>query len=146
MPIKNYTTSKDAYESVGEIQAMLARKGAQRLMIEYGPDQRVVSVSFTISTPGGIQAVRLPSNVDATLEVLRRQKKTNSKVIATYDQAERVSWRILRDWLDAQLAILETEMVTIDQVLLPYFVDRSGRSVYELYGSGQLMIAGGDLP
>lgn len=146
MPIKNYTTTKDAFESVGEIQAMLARRGAQRLMIEYGPDQRVVSVSFTISTPGGIQAVRLPSNVDATLEVLRRQKKTNSKVIATYDQAERVSWRILRDWLDAQLAILETEMVTIDQVLLPYFVDRSGRSVYELYGSGQLMIAGGDLP
>lgn len=146
MPIKNYTTTKDAFESVGEIQAMLARRGAQRLMIEYGPDQRVVSVSFTISTPGGIQAVRLPSNVDATLEVLRRQKKTNSKVIATYDQAERVSWRILRDWLDAQLAILDTEMVTIDQVLLPYFVDRSGRSVYELYGSGQLMIAGGDLP
>lgn len=146
MPIKNYTTTKDAFESVGEIQAMLARRGAQRLMVEYGPDQRVVSVSFTISTPGGIQAVRLPSNVDATLEVLRRQKKTNSKVIATYDQAERVSWRILRDWLDAQLAILETEMVTIDQVLLPYFVDRSGRSVYELYGSGQLMIAGGDLP
>ena len=146
MPIKNYTTTKDAFESVGDIQAMLARRGAQRLMIEYGPDQRVVSVSFTISTPGGIQAVRLPSNVDATLEVLRRQKKTNSKVIATYDQAERVSWRILRDWLDAQLAILETEMVTIDQVLLPYFVDRSGRSVYELYGSGQLMIAGGDLP
>lgn len=144
MPIKNYTTSKDAYESVGEIQAMLARKGAQRLMIEYGPDQRVVSVSFTISTPGGIQAVRLPSNVDATLEVLRRQKKTNSKVIATYDQAERVSWRILRDWLDAQLAILETEMVTIDQVLLPYFINRSGQSVYELFSNGQLMIEGGD--
>ena len=144
MPIKNYTTTKDAFESVGEIQAMLARRGAQRLMIEYGPDQRVVSVSFTISTPGGIQALRLPSNVDATLEVLRRQKKTNSKVIATYDQAERVSWRILRDWLDAQLAILETEMVTIDQVLLPYFINRSGQSVYELYNSGQLMIAGGD--
>ncbi|MFQ8581415.1 MAG: hypothetical protein ACLSA6_02205 [Holdemania massiliensis] len=144
MPIKNYTTSKDAYESVGEVQAMLARKGAQRLMIEYGPDQRVVSVSFTIQTPGGVQAVRLPSNVNATLEVLKRQKLKNSKVIATYDQAERVSWRILRDWLDAQLAILETEMVTIDQVLLPYFVDRSGQSVYELYNSGQLMIAGGD--
>ncbi|RGR75505.1 hypothetical protein DWY25_04520 [Holdemania filiformis] len=144
MPIKNYTTTKDAFESVGEIQAMLARRGAQRLMIEYGPDQRVVSVSFTISTPGGIQAVRLPSNVDATLEVLRRQKKTNSKVIATYDQAERVSWRILRDWLDAQLAILETEMVTIDQVLLPYFINRSGQSVYELFNNGQLMIEGGD--
>lgn len=142
MPIKNYTTSKDAYESVGEIQAMLARKGAQRLMIEYGPDQRVVSVSFTINTPGGVQPVRLPSNVNATLEVLKRQKLKNSKVIATYEQAERVSWRILRDWLDAQLAILETEMVTINQVLLPYFVDRSGRSMYELYNSGQLMVEG----
>ena len=144
MPLKNYTTTKDAFESVGEIQAMLARKGAQRLMIEYGPYQRVVSVSFTIQTPGGAQAVRLPSNADATLEVLRRQKKNNSKVIATRDQAERVSWCILRDWLDAQLAILETKMVTIDQVLLPYFINRSGQSVYELYSSGQLMIGGSD--
>ena len=63
---------------------------------------------------------------------------------ADYTRAENVAWRIAKDWLVDQLTILDTEMVTIHQVLLPYFVDRSGRSVYELYNSGQLMIAGGD--
>ena len=140
MPIKNYTTTKDAYASVGEIQAMLARKGAQKLMIEYDDNQRVKCVSFTIQTPSGMQAVMLPSNVEATLSVLARQRTKNSQVKATYEQAERVSWRILRDWLDAQLAILETEMVTIDQVLLPYFVNKQGQTLFEAYKAGRLLI------
>lgn len=40
----------------------------------------------------------------------------------------------------AQMAILETEMVAIDQIILPYMVDDMGRTVYELYQSRQLLI------
>lgn len=140
MPIKNYTTTKDAFESVGEIQAMLARKGARQLMIQYDDNQHVNSIDFVIETPYGMQAVHLPANVEATLEVLKKQRKTNSKVIATREQAEKVSWRILRDWLSAQLAILETEMVTIDQIMLPYFINKQGHTIYQLYRENVLMI------
>jgi len=38
------------------------------------------------------------------------------------DQSRRVGWRIIRQWLEAQLAIVETQMVTIEQVFLPYFL------------------------
>ena len=140
MPIKNYTTTIKASKTIGEIQEILASRGARQIMIDY-QDGRANRVCFTIDTPIGLQAVVLPVQPDRVLAVLKRDG-----VKADYTRAEIVAWRIAKDWLVDQLAILDTDMVTIDQVLLPYFVDRSGRSVYELYGSGQLMIAGGDLP
>ena len=140
MPIKNYTTTIKASKTIGEIQEILASRGARQIMIDY-QDGRANRVCFTIDTPIGLQAVVLPVQPDRVLAVLKRDG-----VKADYTRAENVAWRIAKDWLVDQLTILDTEMVTIDQVLLPYFVDRSGRSVYELYGSGQLMIAGGDLP
>ena len=45
MAIKNYTSSVDAYTSIGEIQADLARGGAAKIMIDYDSG-RPVSVSF----------------------------------------------------------------------------------------------------
>ena len=51
----------------------------------------------------------------------------------TPEQAERVAWRILKDWLEAQLALVQTEMVSLDCVMLPYMQADDGRTVYELY-------------
>ena len=138
MPLKNYTTTIKASKTIGEIQEILAQRGARQIMIDY-QDGRANRVCFTIDTPIGLQAVVLPVQPDRVLAVLQRDG-----IKADLIRAENVAWRIAKDWLVDQLAILDTEMVTIDQVLLQYFVDRSGRSVYELYNSGQLMIAGGD--
>jgi len=46
-------------------------------------------------------------------------------------QAVRVAWRILKDWVAAQMAILETEMVKLEQIFLPYVETPDGRTVYE---------------
>ena len=69
--------------------------------------------------------------------LLRQKVKTDDA------QAERVAWRILRDWVLSQMAILETEMVAMDQIMLTYMVDDHGRTVYELYQSRQLLIGEG---
>lgn len=71
------------------------------------------------------------------------QPKANGVGDPTARKAERVAWRILRDWVMAQMAILETEMVAIDQIMLPYMVDDQGHTVYELYQSRQLMLGDG---
>lgn len=80
-------------------------------------------------------------------EVLRQQKnnprnRNRSQIDDSRDQAERVAWRIVKDWLAAQLAILETEMVDVQQVFLPYFLNRQGQTLYEVYSSGSLMLEG----
>src|SRR5438552_18436509 len=44
-------------------------------------------------------------------------------------QAVRVEWRIVKDWVEAQLALIETRMVTAQQVFLPYAIMRDGRTL-----------------
>lgn len=140
MPIKNYSTSIDCSVTVGEIQSILAQHGAQRIMIEY-QDGIPENLMFEIQTKNDhLQAVRLPANVDKAWEVLKREK-IQAK-FQTYEHAQRVSWRILKDWLTAQLALLEIEMVTFDQIMLPYFCNREGKTLYEIYNQGNLMIEG----
>ena len=45
--------------------------------------------------------------------------KTNPA--ARMQQANRTAWRIIREWILAQMALIETEMVTVEEVfqLLP---------------------------
>jgi hypothetical protein len=145
MAIKNYTTDIPTSKTVSEIHAMLAEHGARKIMFDYDGDARITSVMFSILTPNGEQGIKLPANVGPVQEVLKRQKRdpkvrNRASIDESYEQAERVAWRIVKDWLSAQLAILETEMVDVSQVFLPYFVNRSGKTVYEIYQQGQLRL------
>jgi hypothetical protein len=50
---------------------------------------------------------------------------------ANYQQAVRIAWRIVKDWVRAQMAILETEMVRMEQIFLPYMITRDNQTLYE---------------
>jgi hypothetical protein len=126
----NYTTQISAEKTVSEIQAKLAKAGAFQILQEY--DAGVVSaVSFRIKTQFGDMAFRLPANIDAVTQVLRRQFTRGR--YTEREQAARVGWRIIKDWTEAQLALIETGMVTIEQCFLPYWLGgRNGnQTLYE---------------
>lgn len=106
MPIMNYTTKVDVFVTLGEIQGQLVKHGAKKIMQDYDNDGHIAALSFLIDTPNGLRGIRLPANVDAVWAVL-----TNQKVKCDRDQAKRVAWRIVKDWVAAQMAILESEMV-----------------------------------
>lgn len=133
MPLLNYTTKIDIFTTLGQIQGMLVKHGAKKILQEYDDDNNIEAVSFIIDTPVGVQAIRLPANVDAVHRVLM-----NQKVKCDREQAERVAWRIIKDWVEAQMAILESEMVTMDEVFLPYMLDNKGNTLYQLFASNAL--------
>lgn len=58
----------------------------------------------------------------------------------TRKHARRVAWRILKDWIEAQAAIIEAGMATFDDVLLPYMLAPGGQTVYELYADRRLAL------
>lgn len=62
------------------------------------------------------------------------------KVKAAPGQAERTAWRNVRDWIMAQMAIVEAGQVQIDEVFLPYLTDGKGRTLYQLYQGGYLAL------
>ena len=138
MPIKNYTTEIDVYRSLGEIQGALAAHGASRVMIDYDGGAPT-SVTFAIETPAGVRGFRLPANVEGVRGVFAKQR-----VKATPGQAERTAWRNVRDWIMAQMAIIEAGMVQLDEVFLPYLVDSNGTTLYQAYLSGQLALGAAD--
>ena len=139
MPIKNYTTKVDVFTSLGQIQGILVKHGAKKIMQDYDDKGRIVAVCFAIETPVGKHAVRLPANVEKVLAVLHKQR-----VNCDYEQAERVAWRIVKDWIDAQMAILESEMVDIGEIFLPYMIATpEGHTAYQMFAQGQLLLSDG---
>lgn len=137
----NYTTQIDVHKTLGEIQGLLAKAKARRISIDY-ENGEPVGVSFVIETPIGLQPFRLPMNGEAVFKVLSRgyQRGNVQRRFVTREQAARVGWRIIKDWLAAQVAIIETEMVTLDEVMLPYLVHESGKTLYEAFRDSQLAL------
>lgn len=137
MPLLNYTTKVDVYTTLGAIQGQLVKHGARKIMQDYDDAGHIEALSFLVDTPAGPRGIRLPSNVDAVHAVLIRQK-----VKCDRDQAERVAWRIVKDWVEAQMAILESEMVQMDEIFLPYMVNSQGQTLFQAYRNNQLMLEG----
>lgn len=136
MAIKNYTSGVDIYTSLGEIQGALARAGATKIMVDY-ESGKPTAVTFAIETVAGTRGFRLPAAVDGTLRVFAAQK-----IKADRAQAERTAWRNIRDWVLAQLALVESCAVAVDKVFFPYLTDGNGRTLYQAYATGQLMLEG----
>ena len=129
MPLLNYTTTIAPQKTVMEIQQALAKAGASSIMADYDIDGNVVALSFRLKTEGQDIAFKLPTAWQPVLETLKRQNV--SRTLQTPEQALRVAWRITKHWVDAQLAIIETRMVTTAQVFLPYAITKDGSTVYE---------------
>jgi len=129
MPLLNYSTSISAQKTVGEIMGLLAGHGAKAILMNYDNDGQIESLSFQIATPQGDRGIRLPVDHDAILKVMSRQGVTRKYLNRAH--AIRVAWRIIKDWVKAQMALVETEMVRTEQVFLPYWITPSGKTLYE---------------
>lgn len=131
MAILNYTTTVDSFKTASEIEYILMKHKAKSIMKNYDGES-IIGLSFLIDTGFQQIPVRLPVKVDECLEVLKREKKNSprSSIKATREQAERVAWRILKDWIEAQMALLDIEMVEMQEIFLPY-IEIQGQTIYE---------------
>jgi len=127
----NYSTTVPAMRTLGQVQGLLVEAGARQIATAYSDVGQITGVAFVVETITGPRRFVLPINVERVESVLRRQKV--ERRFQTPEHAERVAWRIIKDWLEAQLAIIRTEMVTLDQVMLPYMTADNGQTVYELF-------------
>lgn len=131
MPILNYTTSIDANKTVGEIQRMLALKGAKEISIDY-QDGMPDGLRFMIIFCEQPIYFRLPCNVDGVYKALYRAKGVPSRSRAP-QQARRVAWRIIKDWVEVQLAIVEAGQAQMTEVFLPYAIDANNQTFFNVF-------------
>ena len=131
----NFSTEIAVEKTVGEIEMALAKSGATAIMKSYDGGGNIIAVSFSINTPEGMMAFKLPMDVLAIQQILKNQNKQGllSKRFTELEQAQRVGWRILKSWVEALLAIIETKMVTVEQIYLPYITGKDGKTLYERF-------------
>lgn len=83
-----------------------------------------VGLSFTIDYNGHPLNFLLPSNYKGVLRCLKNDKKVPNSS-KNEEQALRTSWRIIKDWVEAQLAIVQAELAPIQEVFMPYLIINS---------------------
>lgn len=147
MSLKNKTSKgKNTFE---KIQMLLAQNGAKKVMFDYANDGTLEAISFALEVNGKIVGFRLPALTENVVEIMYGGKDRwgNKKKITDLqkEQAYKTAWANIRDWIDAQMALVQTRQVEVAQVFLPYMVMQGNQTLYEkvvsnpsfLLGSGE---------
>lgn len=148
MFLKNYTSNVPVSETIHHIEKVLIRCGVAGIMKEYvGMKGEVGAITFQIETPGGKTTIRLPVDRDKALNALwldyadgdeiatdgnairynARKRKTKADFV---DQANRTAWKIIQDWIEVQMSMIQLKQADTLQVFLPYIYNGK-RTFYE---------------
>lgn len=136
------TTQISAEQTVGEIQKILGYYGAQAILLEYKAKE-VAAVSFKIDVKGQEVPFRLPCRWEAIHQTMMRRIKRHRPGMDYTAQSKRVAWRQILRWIQAQMALVETSMVKIEEVFLPYIQTRTGQTMYERLEAGNFLMLEG---
>ncbi len=121
--LRNYTTQIPEGKTIMEIEQILTQFGATSILKDYRGDSSVKAISFKVMTEHGEMPFKIPMNDKAVAEYRSEQftgytKKENTK--NDLDTARRIGWRIIKDWIHAQLSITQLGLVKVQEVFLPY--------------------------
>jgi hypothetical protein len=144
MPLLNYTTTIAAHKTVAEIQQMLAKAGANAILSEYDDQGYIVALSFKMRIDDNDIGFRLPTDWRPVQNVLTEQRRRNNRIKTDQQQAVNVAWRIMKDWVEAQLAIIQSRMVQPQQVFLPYMVTSTGDTLFRKLEETQFLLGPGN--
>lgn len=154
MALLNYTTKIDPDKTCAEIGKILSSHGAMRLMTEYDEENGSVSaLSFQIRMANDqVAGFKLPCDWRPVYKILIAGKKIpwDTKRKQKFEsewqlQAVRTAWRIVKDWCEAQMALVETQMVKTEEVFLPYLVMQGGQTLAEkIQANPQFLLGSGE--
>ena len=135
------TTRIAPERTVSEIQQVLARNEARAVLLEYEGCQ-IAAVSFQYVVGDQTIPFRLPCRWQAMEGVLRQSGKRPRYGDTFETWARRVAWRQILRWVEAQMALVETSMVKVQEVFFPYIQTRTGQTLYELQEKKGLLALG----
>lgn len=131
--LKNYESSSPIPNIFAEIEKTLATHGAKQIVRDYDGQGRIISIAFIAPTPKGDLMVKLPARFDRVEQIFKEQG-----IRYKPEQPYRTAWATIRDWLSAQMALFDWEMVKLEEVFLPY-VMHEGITLFEAFTQGKLL-------
>lgn len=138
--LKNATsTSTRTFEA---IQKTLASHKARQIVFDYGDDGRITAIAFSIEINSNLCPFRLPARIENVERILYPGRRSLS--VAQKDQAYRTAWANIRDWIAAQMAMVDTGMVRPEEVLLPYLINSEGQTFFEAMQERHFLLTSGE--
>ncbi|MBF0554298.1 MAG: hypothetical protein HQK96_07005 [Nitrospirae bacterium] len=131
--IKNYTSEVPAAKSIAHIEHRLVEHGANNILKIY-EEKRLAGISFTVTVSGSDIPFRLPARIDRVGKrllstVKKMHKGTEQRIL---EQAERTGWKLLSDWVDIQMSLIELDQVELMEVFMPYIYNhKKEQSLFE---------------
>jgi hypothetical protein len=119
------TTQIEPDKSASEICSALVQAGARAVSLEYDGQRRICGLTWAMRIGTAECNFKLPARVEPVFALLKAKRAGGKDQL--YAQARRVAWRQLHRWILAQLAMIETGMVSGGEVFLPYVVNESGQ-------------------
>lgn len=121
--IRNYTSGVPVDRSVSQIEAKLVAAGATNIVKMY-ENQQLAGLVFDLNADGKSFPIRLPARVEQVHEALDSRD---------FAQSQRTAWKIMLDWIDLQLTLIQLNQAEPLEIFMPYIYDgRSKQTVYEL--------------
>lgn len=143
MPILNFTTKIDTWKTVTEIQQILSKHGVTNFSIR-NENNFPAALIFTIEFKGQPLNFLLPCNYKGVLNAFKKDRKV-PRTSQNDEQALRTAWRIIKDWVEAQCALIESEQAKPEVIFLPYLMKDDGQTLsqYLLEGNGLKLLNNG---
>ncbi len=139
MPILNYTTKISASRTIGEITEILVAHGATKVVSDF-ENGTPSAVSFALVLNGQMTFFSLPANYKGVLVAMKKDPKVKNS-LCTPEQAVKVAWRTIKDWIEAQCAFIDSGLVELPEVFLPYAITKKGTTLYkEIQSNSQLLL------
>lgn len=142
MFLKNYTSDVPVSQTIYRIEQVLIRCGVSGIMKEYSDANGTISaLTFQIKMPlAEPWTIRLPANVQKAwdalwlnyadgdklspdgMSLLWNNRKSKKKADFR-EQAERTAWKIIQDWVEVQMSMIQMQQADFREVFMPYLWD-----------------------
>lgn len=126
--LKNLYTGVSALRTISEIEEMLAQMGATDILKTINNDNgvQITAVIFQLRLKSKCFQYRLPMDINRTRQVITEMVDLKilpykfSQEPHRTERAQMVGWRIIKDWIYAQLSLAKMQLADPLQIFLPY--------------------------
>lgn len=139
------TTEVPAARSASEIVAELVNAGASSINTDY-TNGKIVGIRWVMKVNGRDVWFDMPARVEPVYQMLyaRGGDSYRWNEEKNREQAERIAWRQLLRWVQAQNALIQCKMAEAGEVYMAYAVaPGSNRTMFQVW-SGRLALAAPD--
>lgn len=124
------TTNVPVTKTCAEIEVYLVNHGARQVWKEFNQNRDIESLEFVMPIKDKDVYFKLPLRWQA-IQKLALQGKTGLRRTREEGQARKVAARLVLRWVQSQFALIDTGMVKMEEVFLPYITAPGGLTYFE---------------